>query len=55
MIPHQPFTGQNFQQFNEHASVPQVQVEVRDATADSGKDRVDPFCKGLLLNCLAFI
>lgn len=35
---YQAFTGQHLQQFNEHASVPQVQVEVRDATADPGQD-----------------
>ena len=52
---HQSFTRQHLQQFNEHASVPQVQVEVGDATADPGQDRVDPFCEGLLLNRLTLI
>lgn len=52
---HQSFTGQHLQQFDEHASIPQVQVEVGDATADPGQDRVDPLSEGLLLNGLTLI
>lgn len=52
---YQSFTGQHLQQFNEHASVPEVQVEVRDTTADPGQDGVDPFSEGLLLNRLTLI
>lgn len=52
---YQSFAGEDLQQFNEHASIPQVQVEVRDATADPGQDRVDPLGEGFLLNRLALI
>lgn len=52
---YQAFSGEDLQQFDEHASVPQVQVEVGDATADPGQDGVDPFREGLLLNRLTLI
>jgi len=47
--------GQRLQQFDEHAPVPQVQVEVGDAAADPGQDGVDPLGECLLLNSLALI
>lgn len=52
---HQSFPGEHLQQLDEHASVPQVQVEVRDATSDTGQDGVDPFGEGLLLDRLPLI
>lgn len=52
---HQSFTGEHLQQLDEHASVPQVQVEVRDATSHTGQDGVDPFGEGLLLDRLPLI
>lgn len=54
-VSYQSFTRQHFQQFNEHASIPQVQVEVRDATANPGQNWVDPFSEGLLLNRLSLV
>lgn len=52
---YQAFAGEHLQQFDEHASISQVQVEVGDAAADPRQDGVDPFGEGLLLNRLALV
>lgn len=52
---YQAFAGEHLQQFDEHASISQVQVEVGDAAADPRQDGVDPFGEGLLLNRLTLI
>lgn len=55
MSSYQAFAGEHLQQFDEHASISQVQVEVGDAAADPRQDGVDPFGEGLLLNRLALV
>lgn len=52
---HQFLSGQDLQQFDEHASVPQVHVEVGDPTGDSGQVGVHPLGEGLLLHRLTLI
>ena len=52
---HQPLSWQDLQQLDEHASVPQVHVEVGDPAGHSGQVRVHPLCEGLLLHRLTLI
>ena len=52
---YQAFTRQHFQQLDEHLAIPQVDVEVLDAAADSHQVRVDPLGECLLLHTLSLV
>ena len=52
---HQSLSREHLQEFDEHASIPQVHVQVRDAAGHPGQVRVHPLDEGLLLHRLTLI
>lgn len=55
IITHQSLSGQHLQQLDEHPSVSQVHVQIRDPTRHARQVWVHPFGEGLLLHRLSLI
>lgn len=54
-ITHQSLSGQHLQQLDEHPSISQVHVQIRDPTRHARQVWVHPFGEGLLLHGLSLI
>ena len=52
---YQSFTGQHLQQFQQHFSIPQVDIHLVDSAANPGQVWIHPFCESFLLDNFSLI